>query len=304
MFQGKDLRTFYNTFPDESSCMKYLSEVKWEDGYKCIKCGNDEFNKGNKPFYRRCQKCRYDESVTANTMFHKCKMGLQKAFEGLFLMAVNKKGISSCALKDLIKVNQKSAWLLRLKAQQTMASSESNPLEGEVDVDEFSTGRHNKGKQGRTLDGKKHAVLFVEIVKNKKGERTIGRAYAKSIDNFKAETLKMPMVTNIKLDARVKTDGYPSYKPLKKIFKKLQQSLSNKGASMPELHNHIMNIKNWLRGIHHQVSAQHYQGYLDEFDFRFNRRSKTIRPKIFHLLITRFTQWYPCTYQQIIGKAA
>ena len=58
----------------------------------------DEFstgrhNKGNKPFYRRCQKCRYDESVTANTMFHKCKMGLQKAFEGVFLMAVNKKRI-------------------------------------------------------------------------------------------------------------------------------------------------------------------------------------------------------------------
>ena len=54
MFQGKDLRTFYKTFPDESSCMKYLSEVKWEDGYKCIKCGNDHSNKGNKPFYRRC----------------------------------------------------------------------------------------------------------------------------------------------------------------------------------------------------------------------------------------------------------
>ena len=112
------------------------------------------------------------------------------------------------------------------------------------------------------------------------------------------------MVTNIKLDARVKTDGYPSYKPLKNTFKNLQQSLSNKGASMPELHNHIMNIKNWLRGIHHQVSARHYQGYLDEFDFRFNKRSKTIRPEIFHLSITRFTKWYPCTYQQIIGKAA
>ena len=102
-----------------------------------------------------------------------------------------------------------------------MSSSESNPLEGENHVDEFSTGGHKKGKQGRSLDGKKHTVLFVEIVKNKKGKKTIGRAYAKSIDNFKAETLKMPMVTNIKLDARVKTDGYPGYKPLKNTFKKL-----------------------------------------------------------------------------------
>ena len=69
-------------------------------------------------------------------MFNKCKMGLQKAFEDSFLMAVNKKAISSCALKDLVKVNQKSAWLLGLKAQQTNASSESKPLEGIVHVDE------------------------------------------------------------------------------------------------------------------------------------------------------------------------
>ena len=85
--------------------MKYLLEVKWEDGYKRIKFGNDDFNTGNKPIYWRCQNCRYDESVTANAIFHKCKMGLQKAFEELFLMSVNKKGISSCALKDLIKGN-------------------------------------------------------------------------------------------------------------------------------------------------------------------------------------------------------
>jgi len=65
-------------------------------------------------------------------------MGLQKVFEALFLMAVNKKAISSCALKDLIKVNQNSAWLLGLKAQQTMASSESKPLEGIVHVDDLA----------------------------------------------------------------------------------------------------------------------------------------------------------------------
>ena len=107
-----------------------------ENGYECVKCGSQEFNKGNKAYYRRCKLCRHDKSVTANTMFHKCKKGLQKVFEGLFLMAVNKKAISSCALKDLIKVDQKSALLLRLKAQQTMASSESKPLEGIVHVDE------------------------------------------------------------------------------------------------------------------------------------------------------------------------
>ena len=58
--------------------------------------------------------------------------------------------------------------LLRLKAQKIMAGSESDPLDGEVHVDEFSTGGHKKRNQGRSLDGKKHTVLFVQIVKDKK----------------------------------------------------------------------------------------------------------------------------------------
>ena len=31
-------------------------------------------------------------------------------------------------------------------------------------------------------------------------------------------------------------------------------------------------LKTWLRGIHHGVSPQHLQAYLNEFTFRFNRR--------------------------------
>ena len=32
------------------------------------------------------------------------------------------------------------------------------------------------------------------------------------------------------------------------------------------------NLKTWLNGIHHGVSAKHLQAYLNEFTFRFNRR--------------------------------
>jgi hypothetical protein len=32
------------------------------------------------------------------------------------------------------------------------------------------------------------------------------------------------------------------------------------------------NLKTWLRDIHHGVSPQHLQAYLNEFTFRFNRR--------------------------------
>ena len=38
------------------------------------------------------------------------------------------------------------------------------------------------------------------------------------------------------------------------------------------IHRVFSNLKTWLRGIHHGVSPQHLQAYLNEFTFRFNRR--------------------------------
>jgi hypothetical protein len=41
---------------------------------------------------------------------------------------------------------------------------------------------------------------------------------------------------------------------------------------LPIIHLVFSNRKTWLRGIHHGVSPQHLQAYLNEFTFRFNRR--------------------------------
>ena len=38
------------------------------------------------------------------------------------------------------------------------------------------------------------------------------------------------------------------------------------------IHLVFANLKTWLIGIHHGVSHQHLQAYLNEFTFRFNRR--------------------------------
>ena len=41
---------------------------------------------------------------------------------------------------------------------------------------------------------------------------------------------------------------------------------------LPIIHLVFANLKMWLIGIHHGVSHQHLQAYLNEFTFRFNRR--------------------------------
>jgi hypothetical protein len=75
------LKSFKKLYPDEEDCLALLSEKKWHDGFVCRKCGNTNYCKGKKPFSRRCTKCKTEESVTSNTLFHHCRIPLSEAFE-------------------------------------------------------------------------------------------------------------------------------------------------------------------------------------------------------------------------------
>jgi len=68
-------------------------------------------------------------------------------------------------------------------------------------------------------------------------------------------------------------------------------AITMKGKGMQQLHIHIMNIQGWLRGIHHHCSKDRMQGYLDEYHFRYNRRS--MMGSIFDLLIKRMVLGEP-----------
>ena len=54
------------------------------DCFQCKRCKNDKFCVGKKAHNRRCTKCRYDESPTANTIFNKLKFSILLAFHIAF----------------------------------------------------------------------------------------------------------------------------------------------------------------------------------------------------------------------------
>lgn len=70
---------FEKLYPNRFSVLRFLNENKWKEGYTCRKCNNTKYCDGNSKFSRRCTKCRYDESITAFTIFHKCKFPLEHA---------------------------------------------------------------------------------------------------------------------------------------------------------------------------------------------------------------------------------
>jgi len=267
-FIGVNSITFNKRFKEDADCYEYLSLIKWENGFVCRKCNYDKHYKGKKPFSKRCLRCKYDESPTTNTMFEKLKFPILIAFHIVFKISTKKKGMSSMELSNEFELRQKTCWTFKQKVQQVMKSSLKSPLTGLVHADEFVIGGPEEGKRGRSKGAKKLIVLALEIV-----EDGVGRAYAEVIENSSAKELGSFLMKYVSKDAELISDKWKGYIPLKKEFTKLKQVASDEGKNFKELHIHIMNIKGWLRGIHHHCSKEHMQDYLNEYHFRYNRRS-------------------------------
>jgi transposase-like protein len=265
---------FRENFGTKDKCLSYLKEQKLKDGFCCSKCKSTNQKKGYLKFDIRCRDCEYNESPTASTLFHSMKIKLPVAFEMIYRISVSKKGISCISLSREYDLNYKTAYNFKRKIQQAMSSSESHPLTGHVEVDELMYGGVSKGCQGRSSKSDKLKIcLAVEIREDKKkGKKVMGRAYALPIDNFSNDELKSIFEKHIDRDALVKTDKWRGYNKQKETYN-LEQVKSESGANFPEIHILIMNLKNWIRGIHHRISKNHLKGYLDEFFFRFNRRT-------------------------------
>lgn len=285
-FKGVNSIKFYSQFRTDEDCYKYLSGIKWGDAFVCKKCGNTHYCKGHLPYSRRCTRCKYDESPTAGTMFDKVKFPLLIAFHIAFKISTKKKGMSSLELSEEYEFRQKTCWEFKWEIQQAMKSFGNHPLTGTVYVDEFYVGGEEE-VFGRSLNTKKKlAIVALEVLDN----GGVGRAYGQFIDDASAASFRPFFDKYVSREAKVVTDEWNGYKPLMDKYC-IEQRKSENGKSFPQMHIHIMNVKGWLRRIHHHCSKERMQGYLDEYHFRFNRRNNM--DTIFDVLIRRMVHNQP-----------
>ncbi|UII25346.1 IS1595 family transposase [Fulvivirga maritima] len=266
-FKDTSLLKFIDYFDSDQVCLNYLAKYKHSKEYECKKCGHRHFWPGKK-MGRVCKSCRYSESVTANTLFHKLKFNLRKAFYILFEMSTTSKSVSSIVMAQKYEITQKTAWLFMSKVRRAMSSSGQFSLTGQCEVDELLSGGKRKGKTGRGAANKEKVAVVIE----KQGKTGVKRMYALRIANFSTEQLGRLFSKHISPEAEITTDLWSGYKPLKKVYKITSQK-SDPGENFNLIHRCIQQLKGWLRGIHHSVSGKHLQGYLDEYCYRFNRHS-------------------------------
>mgnify|MGYP003346061192 CR=1 FL=1 len=207
-------------------------------------------------------------------------------------MSATTKSISAEQLAKTVGVNRKTALLFQHKVRIAMQSSGQHPMEGNVEVDEAFIGEQEEGKVGRGSQNKTQIVVALE----KQGGKGIKRVYARKISNASAEELNKMFEQHISPTAKVMTDKWTGYLPIKKTHDITQQKSEPK-VNFKVMHRTIQQLKSWIRGIHHRVNPDYLQGYLDEFCYRINRSIH--KETIFDNLIKRMIDNMPKTKSQI-----
>ena len=293
IFSGENLLEFTDKFHDDMSCLSYLSEIKWADGYTCTKCGHTKHTIRKKNLARDCNRCHHIESPTVNTLFHRVRFGIRKAFTIVFEMSATTKGLSYSQVARRYSISPTTAWTFMHKVRKAMESSQQQPMVGEVHVDEFVFGGKENLKQGRSYDSKKKKLIVaVELTEDKK----VKRVYFKQLEDFSSKSLQTIFDDHISLSANVRTDKWSGYKPISKEYN-ITQELSDSGNNMKQLHTIIHQVKSWLRSVYSWVHKEHIERYLAEYSFRINR--SIYKETIFHKLIERMVFAEPFSYQDI-----
>lgn len=178
-----------------------------------------------------------------------------------------------------------------------MVRAERELLSGEVEVDETFVGGVNRGGKPGRGTSKSIVVIAVEV-KQPKG---FGRIRMRQIPDASESSLRPFICDAVAPGSTVLTDGWKGYNSLSRhgyTHKKTILSSSGDPAhvSMPGVHRISSLLKRWILGTHQgSASADHLQSYLEEFTFRFNRRTSRSRGLVFRRLLEQTVATGPVT---------
>ncbi len=293
----ESLPDFQRLFPDEEHCSVYLEEMRWPDGFACPYCGwsGEPYRIATRPGVLQCRSCRRQTNLTSGTVMERSHTPLSTWFWGAYLVASLTPGISAVQFQRQLGLSRyETAFQMLHKLRAGMVRPDRHRIgtEWPVEIDETYVGGKTRG-EGRGVHNQSIVVGAVEVrtseeedapkrwahtySRPKKGKIYAGRLRLREIPNRGKRALEKFVTENVEPGAHVTTDGWQGYEGLPPLGYKLHQVIMDGDPEqaekwLPMIHILFGNLKAWLLGIHHGVSSQHLQAYLNEFTFRFNRR--------------------------------
>ena len=222
----------------------------------------------------------------------------------MWLFTSQKYGANALGLQRVLGFGSyQTAWTWLHKLRRAMIRPDRDRLHGRVAVDEtFVGGSEKGGKRGRGTANKEIVVIALEI-HHPKG---FGRVRMKRLPDASGASLIPFICENIEFGSEVLTDAWSGYNELAtKGYRHIKTNLSDSGdpahVLMPGVHRIAALLKRWLLGTHQgAVTGKHLDYYLDEYTFRFNRRTSRSRGLLFYRLIQQAVVTIPVGYRQIV----
>jgi hypothetical protein len=117
---------FIAIYPD-NKCYDYLKDLKWKNGFTCLKCGNKKCGRGNNAHTFKCTQCQHQHSVTSNTLFHGLKFPISKAFYLAYFLSRNERKISYEELSEKLGLNKNTVWNFDKKLKEGLSNNTAIP---------------------------------------------------------------------------------------------------------------------------------------------------------------------------------
>lgn len=308
---------FLDWFPDEEACREYLVRLRWPQGFVCPRCGEASETHQVSRTRLMCPHCGYQCTVTAGTIFDKTRTSLRSWFAAVWYITNQKQGVTALGLQRVLGIGSyQTAWMMLHRLRRAMIRPARERLSGVVEVDESFVGRSapNKGRVGKQAKrlADQYNILhrsIVAIAVEIKDPKGFGRVRMRRIPDTSEASLLPFVQDSIEPGSLVRTDGSWAYRSLQengyRRDKKVMVGAADPAhVSMPGVHRVAALLKRWLLGTHQgSVKPHQIDAYLDEFAFRFNRRSSRSRGLLFYRLLEQAVVTEPVTYGQIVGDA-
>ncbi len=298
----KTLLELEDQFSTEEACRKYLFLLRWPDGFRCPRCRHQKFWARNRGLYE-CADCGYQASITAGTIFQDTKKPLRLWFRAVWHITNQKYGANALGLQRILGFGSyRTAWMWLHKLRRAMVRPGRDRLSGVVEVDESYIGGKKVGKRGRGAEGKALIMVAAQV-----DGSHIGRIRLRQIPDASANSLKDAIQQTVEQGSEVHTDGWNGYNHLDQLDYKhlVVREESDVGDNLlPFCHRTVALLKRWLLGtLQGAVSHAHLDYYLDEFTFRFNRRTSRHRGKLFYRLLQQAMAVEPVPLKTMIKHA-
>jgi len=252
-------------FSTQIKCEKHLAKMRWPNGVACPRCGSKDVTRLSTRRKWQC-KCRYQFSVTSQTIFHGTHVDLPRWMMAVWLMCHSPKGVSSKQIQRELGVTYKTAWYMTQRIRWAMINDRLGvKLTGVVEIDDA-------------------------VVKSDKGTRWEGGSYVLGmasrdgdiklsiLNKLRGEEVRRVVAENMDYVKSFYTDGHKLYRKMHELgphqYVVHQKQWVNGDVHVSFVENAWSLFKRGLAGMYHHVSTKYLQDYLDEFAFRYSHRNE------------------------------